>query len=314
MISIIVPAYNAEKYIEDCLISLCNQTYTDFELLVVDDGSKDKTKDIIEKYVNLDKRIKPFYNENHGVSFSRNFALKKAKGDYITFVDSDDIVAPDFLEVLLSELLKYNADMSAIKVIKSNVFNDFLFDSGISYSFKGEEIFSQLFSSYEGFLCNKLFKKSVIEKNKIILDTTINICEDLLFTIQYLECCKLVIYNSGVKYFYRQTSTSAFNNLNNLKWFDCLKSYEEILNLLDAYPNVKIQVEYNYVILLCEALYRIRYIYEGSEDLLLNINDQWKKSRQYFSEFNLTQKLKIILFRFFPYFVMKFRRRKLGDK
>ena len=97
-ISIIIPSYNEEKNIFRCLDSVMNQTFSDFEVLCVDDGSNDKTFDIIKKYSEKDSRIIPMKNPNKGVSSARNFGIENAKGDYIGFVDSDDFIQPQMYE------------------------------------------------------------------------------------------------------------------------------------------------------------------------------------------------------------------------
>ncbi len=311
MISIVTPAYNAEKYIEYCLLSLSKQTYKDFEVIIVDDGSNDGTRKIVEKYASIDNRFKPYFNKNHGVSYSRNFALERCKGEYVAFVDSDDIVAVDFLEKLINNLLKYDADMSAINVAKKCEFNEQVFNNGNDILFEDEEILNQLFGTYEGFLWNKLYKKSMFHKNKIFMEQTISICEDLLFNVQYLRNCHKVVYNTGVKYFYRQLPNSAINRLDNKKWFDCIKAYHRILPLLEEYSLVKIKAASCYSLFLCEAMYRMKYISDYTKVDREKIKKEWKKSINLFNQFPIKQKVKIIIFRCFPYIVMKYRRRKL---
>ena len=112
LISIIVPAYNIEKYIGRCLDSILNQTYKNIEVIVVNDGSSDSTGSIIDDYSRKDDRVKPFHKENGGVSSARILGVNHAIGDYIGFVDGDDYVEPEMFEHLLNNALKYNADIS----------------------------------------------------------------------------------------------------------------------------------------------------------------------------------------------------------
>ncbi len=107
MISVIVPVYNKEEYLGRCIDSVLGQTYADLELILVDDGSKDKSADICREYVNKDKRVRFFQKENGGASSARNFGIKEAKGEYIGFVDGDDWIEEDMYETLLSELDKF---------------------------------------------------------------------------------------------------------------------------------------------------------------------------------------------------------------
>ena len=104
LVTIIVPAYNVENYIEECLQSICNQTYQNIEILVVDDGSTDNTYEVITKVAATDSRIKAFTKPNSGVSSTRNFALQQVAGEYIQFVDGDDTIEPIAVETLLNAM------------------------------------------------------------------------------------------------------------------------------------------------------------------------------------------------------------------
>ena len=112
LISIIIPAYNVEKYISKCLESIIKQTYSNIEIILVDDGSTDKTSEICDEYEKKDDRIKVIHTENRGVSEARNKGLENVKGNWITFVDSDDWIEEDFCEVLLKKIKDYDADIA----------------------------------------------------------------------------------------------------------------------------------------------------------------------------------------------------------
>ena len=113
--SIIVPVYNVEKYIEKCLNSIVNQTYDKFEVIIVNDGSPDKSQKIIDKYVKKDKRIKSYTKENGGLSSARNHGLEYVKGDYIVFLDSDDYIEKDYLE-RIKEILIKEKEIDVVKI------------------------------------------------------------------------------------------------------------------------------------------------------------------------------------------------------
>lgn len=115
LISIIVPVYNVEQYLDDCLISIINQTYKNLEIILIDDGSTDKSGKICDEYAKKDSRIIVIHKENGGVSSARNAGLRIAKGAYIGFVDPDDWIAEDMYEVLYSNAKKYDADVSVCK-------------------------------------------------------------------------------------------------------------------------------------------------------------------------------------------------------
>ena len=111
MISVIVPVYNVEPYLRKCLDSIVAQTYTDLEILVIDDGSTDRCGAICDSYAERDPRIRVFYTENRGLSAARNLGLDHATGEYIGFVDSDDWIEPDMYEVLLKKAVQTDADI-----------------------------------------------------------------------------------------------------------------------------------------------------------------------------------------------------------
>lgn len=110
LISIIVPAYNVEKYIEKCAMSILCQTYTDIELILVDDGSNDSTPIIVDKLVSIDNRVQVIHKHNGGVSSARNKGIEVSQGQYLVFVDGDDYLAPDYIEYMLSLVRQENAD------------------------------------------------------------------------------------------------------------------------------------------------------------------------------------------------------------
>ena len=112
LISIIVPIYNVEKYLRQCLDSIMNQTYRNFECLLINDGSSDNSEDICREYVSKDSRFRYFEKENGGVSSARNLGIEHSKGEYITFIDSDDWVDSDYLEVLYNSLVDERADIA----------------------------------------------------------------------------------------------------------------------------------------------------------------------------------------------------------
>lgn len=111
LISVIIPVYNVEKYVERCILSVCNQTYKKLEIIIVDDGSNDKSGSICDKYAQIDRRIKVFHKENGGLSSARNFGIKQISGAYVSFIDGDDWIENNFYEVLLMEIQQNEADL-----------------------------------------------------------------------------------------------------------------------------------------------------------------------------------------------------------
>lgn len=310
-VSVIVPAYNAEKYLEACLDSICEQTYPVLEILVVDDGSKDLTASIIRSRAEQDARIIPYYNENHGVSYSRNFGLEHCTGEYVTFVDADDLVAPDFIAQMIHDLEEADADIAVIGVAKSKLFEPEMFTNGVTSTYEESEMLKQVFGAFEGFVCNKLYRKSLLQTKSIRLEQSIAVCEDLLFNVIYLLNCKKAVYNCGQKYFYRQIENSASNRLDNPKWFDAMKAYQQIIRLVKDYPVVYRLVAFQYAMFLCAAKYRIRFIEDSNGEIKRKVDEEWKRLRPEWESFNAKQRLKLYVFSIAPKTVIKYQRRML---
>jgi glycosyltransferase EpsH len=310
-VSVIVPAYNAEKYLEACLDSICEQTYPVLEILVVDDGSRDLTASIIRSRAEQDARIIPYYNENHGVSYSRNFGLEHCTGEYVTFVDADDLVAPDFIAQMIHDLEEADADIAVIGVAKSKLFEPEMFTNGVTSTYEESEMLKQVFGAFEGFVCNKLYRKSLLQTKSIRLEQSIAVCEDLLFNVIYLLNCKKAVYNCGQKYFYRQIENSASNRLDNPKWFDAMKAYQQIIRLVKDYPVVYRLAAFQYAMFLCAAKYRIRFIEDSNGEIKRKVDEEWKRLRPEWESFNAKQRLKLYVFSIAPKTVIKYQRRML---
>ena len=310
-VSIVIPTYNAEKYVLKCLQSVSAQTYQNLEIIIADDGSCDNTRNIIFQFSQQEKRIRVFINKHRGVSCSRNDALDRCTGDYITFVDADDIVAPDYIETLVTTLETDHAEMAAVAVVKAHEFKKKCFCNGKYLCYEGKKVIENLFDTYEGFLCNKLFIRQLIKKYGIRLNENISICEDLLFNVEYLKHCTKAAYYSGRKYFYRQSSTSSTYRLNNIKWFDTLKVYPLILEQLKNYPSAQKMAMSQYAIFLCEARYRLQYISLDNQEVHSLIYYGWRKIRPEWKTFSLKTRIKIRLFWLCPHIIMQYRRRKL---
>ena len=214
-ISIIVSAYNTEKYLEKCINSILNQSYKNIELLIVNDCSTDNTKKIIEKYEKLDSRIIFIDNkENRGLSFSRNEALKKSTGNYIGYIDSDDYIEENYYQSLLDSLVKTKSDIAIcdINLLYENTGKSERVNCGNNKNETIDFINNGLAAS----VCNKLFKREVIEKYKFS-EGKVN--EDLAVTLPLLAEYRC-IYNDEVMYNYVQRENSIQNSKISDKRFD----------------------------------------------------------------------------------------------
>ena len=216
IISVIVPVYNAENFLYDCLHSIQNQSFSDFEVILVDDGSSDNSADICREFSQKDSRFKFYSNPNMGVSKTRNFALDRAQGTYLAFVDSDDWIHPDFLKLLYSAAESNDSDIvfcslyfwypeSHILQKKGNVENN---------TFLAGEFYSVIFSLKDGekrgatygYIANKFFNFSKIKN--IRFDENSSAGEDEKFIYKCIEYVQKITYINQPLYFYRQRESS----------------------------------------------------------------------------------------------------------
>lgn len=193
-VSIIVPTYNSEKYINACISSILNQSYVYFEVIIIDDGSTDSTKEIINNF--NDKRIKLFVQSNQGVSVARNKGIMCATGEYITFIDSDDIIDPTHISGLLESIEKHNCELA---ICGYTTTRERLLAQTNSSLMNRSEIIESIFSfnGVKGFTWTRLFNRRIIEKNNIKFNENISMLEDVIFNLEYLQYTNH-IYFTGI--------------------------------------------------------------------------------------------------------------------
>ena len=237
MVSIVVPIYNAENYLRRCVDSILNQEYTDFELLLVNDGSTDASGDICEEYGDQDPRVIVIQKENTGVSDSRNRALDRARGKYLQFLDSDDWITPDAIRLFVRAAEEYGCDM---------VISDFYRVVGERLSTKGdieeegvltrEEFAAHMMENpadfYYGVLWNKLYRRDIVEEHNLRMDTDINWCEDFMFNLEYIRYAK-VFYalHAPIYYYVKRKGSLASQGIN------ISKTVKMKLNVFEYYNN-----------------------------------------------------------------------------
>lgn len=246
MISIIITAYNAEKTIEKCLKSILENEYSDHEIIIVDDGSTDKTEEIINLFA--DEKIKYFKKENTGVADSRNYAISKAKGEYITFVDSDDYVLPNFFENL-KEYMSKNIDVIKRKaIIIDNMQNQTKIEGAVFDIETGEEAFNKLWHSdkYLDTLWSYVIKKEYLDENNFCFEIG-KYHEDFgILPLIILKAKTMISLNQYV-YCYVQSENSIMREKNYEKTIkkanDILEHYDNILREVEKYNLNKITKE-----------------------------------------------------------------------
>lgn len=245
LISIIVPIYNKEDYLPQCLDSIINQSYTNFEVLLVNDGSTDSSGIICQEYAERDSRFRYIEKENGGVSSARNLGLERSEGAYITFIDSDDWVEFNYLEVLYNALRENNADV-AISSYKS-YYLDGKFYLRV-YSSQEEEFlrigkrnrdvfleeFPKLGKLNHDFHCiaSKLFKRELLESQKF--DESINYGEDLYFFFNLYLKMQSIIYVKEATYIYRQHGTNITLNFTESLALQEIQIHEQILKSAES--------------------------------------------------------------------------------
>lgn len=225
--SVIVPVYNVERYIDKCLDTLVNQTLKDIEIIVVDDGSPDNSSEIYNRYAAMDERVKIIKKKNAGVSEARNTGMEAATGEFFMFVDSDDWLPLDGCEILYNQYEKTHADMILADAYivtdgvtkKNDIFNE-------EFTTKNTDFFKAYQKSCIGYCynpkpatkwnipglgspCNKLFKSSIIKEHNLRFDPYVKgIYDDNLFTLHYLMHIKSLSYVKKPVYYFRLVSGS----------------------------------------------------------------------------------------------------------
>lgn len=237
--SIIVPVYNVEKYIHRCIDSILNQTFQDFELILIDDGSPDNSGEICDEYAKKDTRIKVIHQKNAGVSSARNKGIEIAKGEYLVFVDSDDEVLPDYIE----SMNRSESDLviSGVKNIASNgEIHHVLKYNTCERQLCLDVIAEMIENKAINFIYAKRYRTDLIKKKNLTFDLNIDLGEDTLFCVKYLCLCKEIEYKDNASYLYYKYDSVTLSSFNS----DYVKKLEKanrgILNLLkDKYPDMQ---------------------------------------------------------------------------
>lgn len=226
-ISVLMPVYNSEKFLLETVQAVINQSYIDWELILVDDGSTDNSKEICTKLMNDDKRIKYIFQENLGVSHTRNVALENAKGKYIVFVDSDDLIHEDYLKILINSIEKSNSDVSVCNFIERKISNTGKIED-ITREFYPKEVMemSEMKDYIMDFgnsgllnpLWNKIYKREIIENNNITFDEKVETGEDFIFNLQYFRKVKKISFIKDSLYYYirRNNNSITYKYIENM--------------------------------------------------------------------------------------------------
>ena len=244
-VSIILPVYNAAQYLFQCLSSIQKQSFQNFEVLMVNDGSTDDSGRICGEFAQKDPRFLLFSKENSGVSASRNLALSHARGKYLQFIDSDDWLTTDAVETLFRRAESTGSDLTVCHfyrvmenraVQRGHIKSDRL----LTRREYAEEMMKAPANYYYGVLWNKLYRRSLVESVRLRFDPQVKWGEDFLFNLQYLEHVRLVSTSVKPVYYYRKREDSLVNSHISLRKTitmkkDTFRAYKELYQKLDLY-------------------------------------------------------------------------------
>ena len=284
LITVIVPVYKVEKYLDRCISSIINQSYKNLEIILVDDGSPDNCGNICDGYAKKDERIKVIHKENGGISDARNTGVSVAKGKYVTFIDSDDYVKYDYIEFLYNLIIKNKVKVSicshtviydtGLKIEKETeeftvldaktVVRRILYDDGIDTS-----AWAKMYET-------TLFNNIKYPKGKLF--------EDAAITCRILSICEKIAIGSKSKYFYMIRSDSITNENFNVKKMDLITSTKEMGEyIIKKYPDLQQAVER-----------RIMYAYLSTLSKLANSKEKHLKEQKEMMEYITKNRQKIL--------------------
>ena len=240
VISVIVPVYNVEKVLYHCIDSILNQSFVDFEILLVNDGSTDNSGRICDKYAEKDTRVKVIHKQNGGVSSARNAGIEAAQGEYICFVDSDDYLESNYLKELIETKKKYPdfdnvwCGFQTVEDYYNNNKKAYDVERDNDYSFSDLNSIMDLFEKwFVQMPWNKLYKTKTIVENSIVFPPELSLGEDYIFNLRYLDCTngKIVVINKPLYDYLRDGKES----LDNKYYANLLEIYRRLNSEIEKY-------------------------------------------------------------------------------
>lgn len=274
LISIIIPVYKVEKYLEKCIESVLKQTYTNLQIILVDDGSPDNCGKICDEYAKKDSRIEVIHKANGGLSDARNVGISKAKGRYIGFVDSDDYIKEDMYEILLNLIKKYDADVSICNLYDVIDGNECIRnkENGIR-EYSRIDILKEILldKNIQSYAWNKLYEKELFDEIKYPIGKKY---EDIGTTFYLFEKCNKIVVTSEPEYYYLKRADSLVNNVTESTILD----YTEIIIQRYIYikQNIKELRKYNNYY-LAKTLITAHNDIENLENISEEMQQRYKK-------------------------------------
>lgn len=217
LVSVIIPIYNSEKYLKECLDSVLNQTYDNLEIILINDASPDSSDLICEEYCKKDKRV--FYKclkSNSGVSAARNMGLDVSTGEYIVFLDSDDYIMQDFIMNAVNKIKDIDSVLYIGGFTLFDKNGERVFRQKQEKHYTGKELLSSIGKDYHsewiGIIGSKVYKKSIIEKNRLKFDNSLDFGEDACFNFEYISHVETIVFDNNSSYYYRVTGNSSLGS------------------------------------------------------------------------------------------------------
>lgn len=262
-ITVIIPVYNGENTIERCIDSVLGQTYPELEVVIVNDGSEDRTSEICQRYEKQDQRVRLLTKENAGVSAARNTGLDHASGKYVLFVDADDYIEQDMVRILY-ENITYEKHTGLVICgcleEKGDEVSELKTDA--KEYMNRVELMRALVQpdSVRGFLFNKMFDLEIIRKNGIRMKTDIHVCEDLLFCFEYVTHIEHAVYIKDTLYHYVFYANSASHKKYNEKKFSVIEAFERIKKITDEMQDTQLTraVEAHYLVVVIQLFVMLK--------------------------------------------------------
>lgn len=259
MISIVIPVYNVEKYISECLDSVINQTYSNLQIILIDDGSTDRSGIICDEYSKRDKRIEVVHQPNAGAGAAKNTGLNLIKGEYFSIIDSDDFLDLNYYKNMLDSMIKYDVDVVQCRF--RNYFSNISFDRDFCFKHNQNQIYTNtrylcelLFDWKYAVFWNKLFKSKLLTNIRFPVDRKI---DDEFFTYKVVGNAQKILNINDVLYNYRMRKSSVMNDNDNINL---------ICDRIDCYDE-----RYKYILNKFSSLKKI-YYYSLSNYILFNYN------------------------------------------
>ena len=316
LISVIIPVYNVEKYISKCLDSVIKQTYKNLEIIIIDDGSTDKSGFICDEYKKIDSRIRVIHHKNKGLSYARNEGISNSNGSFISFVDSDDYLESNMFYELKNNIILYNSDISMCnfyyekgnkkRVACDNFKKDFVVNNNDKYNY--------IYNKYDSLTIhtwNKLYKKNIFNSIRFPVN---NYFEDSFIICDLLEKANVISYLHKPLYNYVYRDNSIFHSFS-LKHFDNILASNK---RIEFYENHKlynlINIEKNRkAINIITYLIKMRFYRINNEEIYMKYYDElnkmasemkWKIANKYVKRFKIFKKLYIDI-RYLEYYAFK---------